>query len=112
MAHDFVACRRESQVRNLLTGAIRATLLVGLMGCGSQGDSASLELEEQGPSEGMVEVNGVGLHYLDWGGEGELLLFVPGLGGTAYLWNGIAPHFADRYRVVALTPSRLLKKQS
>jgi pimeloyl-ACP methyl ester carboxylesterase len=52
----------------------------------------------------MVEINGVDLHYLDWGGEGELLLFVPGLGGTAYIWNGIAPHFNDRYRVVALTP--------
>ena len=91
-------------MRNVMTDVLLVTLLVGLVGCGGQEGSSVPQREADGPLEGIVEVNGVDLHYLDWGGEGELLLLIPGLGGTAHLWDGIAPHFSDRYRVVALTP--------
>ena len=28
----------------------------------------------------FVEVNGIRLHYLDWGGDGETLIFLTGMG--------------------------------
>ena len=51
----------------------------------------------------IVKVNGVNLHYLDWGGEGETLLFLTGMGCSAHLFDKIAPRFTDRFRVLALT---------
>jgi pimeloyl-ACP methyl ester carboxylesterase len=48
-------------------------------------------------------VNGVTLHYLDWGGEGDVLLLLAGWGNTAHSFDGIAPAFTDRYHVMGLT---------
>ena len=53
---------------------------------------------------GMVVVEpGVRIHYLDFGGRGPTLLFLPGLGNTAHAFDDFAPRFTDRYHVVALT---------
>ena len=52
---------------------------------------------------GMVKVNGVNLHYLDWGGRGEPLLLLAGLFSSAHSFDDIAPKFADNFRVLALT---------
>jgi pimeloyl-ACP methyl ester carboxylesterase len=52
---------------------------------------------------GFVTVNGVKLHYLDWGGKGEALLFLHGLGDSAHNFDDIAPRFTDHFRVLALT---------
>lgn len=51
----------------------------------------------------FVHVNGIRLHYLDWGGEGPALIFLTGKGSTAYIYNKFAPRFTDRFRVLALT---------
>lgn len=51
----------------------------------------------------FVNVNGVRLHYLDWGGRGPTLIFLTGMGGSAYLFSKIAPRFTDKFRVLALT---------
>ena len=51
----------------------------------------------------FVSVNGIRLHYLDWGGSGEPLLFLPGLGNSAHIFDGFAPLFTDKFRVLALT---------
>lgn len=45
----------------------------------------------------------VRLHYLDFGGTGPTLLFLPGLGNTAHAFDDFAPRFTDRFHVVALT---------
>jgi len=52
---------------------------------------------------GFVDVNGIRLHYLDWGGSGPTLLFLTGMGSSAYIFNKFAPHFTDKFRVLALT---------
>jgi pimeloyl-ACP methyl ester carboxylesterase len=59
-------------------------------------------LRSSPPEDSFVEVNGVQLHYLDYGGEGDVLLFVPG-SVTAQSLNAVAPHYTDRYRVLAVT---------
>jgi pimeloyl-ACP methyl ester carboxylesterase len=56
------------------------------------------------PGEGFAAVNGVRLHYLDWGGEGECLLFLTPLGGDLLeQFGSLAPQFTDRFRVLGLT---------
>ncbi len=51
----------------------------------------------------FVTVNGVRLHYLDWGGQGEPLLFLHGMFGSAHVFDSLAPLFTDRFRVLGLT---------
>lgn len=51
----------------------------------------------------FVNVNGIRLHYLDWGGSGETLLFLTGMGCSARLFDQIAPRFTDTFHVLALT---------
>lgn len=51
----------------------------------------------------FVNVNGIRLHYLDWGGNGPTLIFLTGMGSSAYIFNKFAPRFTGRFRVLALT---------
>jgi pimeloyl-ACP methyl ester carboxylesterase len=54
-------------------------------------------------SEHFAEINGVKLHYLDWGGRGEPLVLLTGYGAPAHVFDDLAPRFTDAFRVVALT---------
>jgi pimeloyl-ACP methyl ester carboxylesterase len=40
--------------------------------------------------DGFITVNDVRLHYLDWGGKGETLLFLHGMGDTAHIYDKFA----------------------
>ncbi|MHB8629585.1 MAG: alpha/beta fold hydrolase [Aggregatilineales bacterium] len=51
----------------------------------------------------FVKANGVTLHYLDWGGTGETLLFLPGLGNSVHVFDDMAPEFTRHFRVLGLT---------
>jgi pimeloyl-ACP methyl ester carboxylesterase len=51
----------------------------------------------------FVNVNGIRLHYLDWGGNGPVLLFLTGLGLSAHIYDKFAPRFTDKFHVIALT---------
>jgi pimeloyl-ACP methyl ester carboxylesterase len=55
------------------------------------------------PKSDFVNVNGVRLHYLDWGGSGPTLIFLTGMGCSAYIFNKFAPRFTDTFHVLALT---------
>ena len=48
-------------------------------------------------------VDGVRLHYLDWGGAGEPLLFLPGNGEPASVFKWFAQRFFPEFRPLALT---------
>jgi pimeloyl-ACP methyl ester carboxylesterase len=52
---------------------------------------------------GFVTANGVKLHYLDWGGRGDAILFLPGFNDTAHVYDRFAPQFTDRFHVIGLT---------
>jgi pimeloyl-ACP methyl ester carboxylesterase len=52
---------------------------------------------------GFVSVNGVRLHYVDWGGSGQTILFLPGFNDTAHVYDGFALRFTDRFHVLGLT---------
>ena len=54
------------------------------------------------PRSDYVDVNGIRLHYLDWGGHGPLLLFLAGMGCSAFIFSAFAPRFTDKFHVLAL----------
>jgi non-heme chloroperoxidase len=59
---------------------------------------------DQSPHKsGFVLVNGINLHYLDWGGNGDVLLFLAGMGCNAHIFDHLAPRFTDKFHVMALT---------
>jgi len=60
--------------------------------------------EDKSPHKSdFVTVNGVRLHYLDWGGSGEAVVFLHGFPGSAHNFDEMAPKFTDKFRVLALT---------
>jgi hypothetical protein len=54
-------------------------------------------------SSAQVTVNGVTLHYLDWGGDGDVVLLLSGLGNDAHVFDHFATTLTDRWHVVGLT---------
>jgi len=52
---------------------------------------------------GFLTANKVRLHYLDWGGKGQAILFLHGLGDTAHIFDDLAPKFTNQFRVLGLT---------
>jgi len=55
------------------------------------------------PKSDFANINGIRLHYLDWGGKGPTLIFLTGMAASAYIFNKFAPRFNDKFRVLALT---------
>ncbi len=60
-------------------------------------------MNKSNPKSDFVHVNGIRLHYLDWGGSGPTLIFLTGMGSSAYIFNKFASRFTDKFRVLALT---------
>ena len=54
-------------------------------------------------SEHFVEANGIRLHYLDWGGQGEPAVFLTGFGTPAATFDDLAIGLRGHFRVYALT---------
>jgi len=50
-----------------------------------------------------LKINNVKLHYLDWGGEGKVILFLAGLADTAYTFQSLAPRFTNQFHAIGLT---------
>ena len=55
------------------------------------------------PSDQYVTVNGLRIHYLDWGGRDKPpLVMIHGIARVAHTFDHIAPSFVDRYHVIAI----------
>ncbi len=65
---------------------------------GDTAQSASLPL----PSSVKV-AEGVSLEVIDWGGRGQTVVFLPGFGNTAHVFDQFAPQFSDTFRVIGIT---------
>lgn len=55
------------------------------------------------PRAGFVEVQGVRLQYLDWGGQGEPLVLVPARCETPFVFGDLAPLLLNQFRVLGMT---------
>ena len=51
----------------------------------------------------IVVQPGTHLEVLDWGGQGQPLVFLAGYGNSAHVFDGFAPGFRDRFRVIGIT---------
>jgi pimeloyl-ACP methyl ester carboxylesterase len=47
-------------------------------------------------------VNGMQLHYVDWGGQGRPIVLLHGLASNSRIWDMVAPILSQTHRVVAL----------
>ena len=57
----------------------------------------------ENPTDHNVEINGLNIHYVDWGGDSNrTLLFAHGQGGNARNWDHIARELRNEFRVIAL----------
>ena len=56
------------------------------------------------PEDKWVHVNGLNIHYLDWGGDRtkKPLFMLHGIGGNAHAFDEFAPHFEETHHVVAV----------
>jgi len=55
------------------------------------------------PADIYIDINGLRLHYLDWGGQGkQLMLLLHGFMGHAHVWDGFALEFRNHYHVISL----------
>ncbi len=58
---------------------------------------------EREPAGRFVEVNGLRIHYLDWGRAGKPpLVLLHGIGRVAHTFDHVASHFNERYHVLAV----------
>jgi esterase len=54
------------------------------------------------PQDATVSLRGMRFHYLDWGGDGEVILFLHGGGLTAHTWDIVCLALRNDYRCLAL----------
>lgn len=55
------------------------------------------------PTDRLVKVNGLRLHYLEWGStERPPMILLHGIGRDAHSFDHIAPHFSQNYHVIAV----------
>ena len=70
----------------------------------ARGTDARVHRTSGGPAIRMTSVGpGVALEALDWGGRGQALVFLAGLGSTAHVFDTFAPQFTDRFHVIGIT---------
>ena len=60
----------------------------------------SFARKEKNYKEGFVESDKVKLQYLDWGGDGQVLVLICGLGDTPFLFEDLAGQLSSHYRVI------------
>jgi pimeloyl-ACP methyl ester carboxylesterase len=74
----------------------RASLLIFLLFLGSNGLA-------QSPQDRFINVNGLRLHFLDWGTETKPpLILLHGIGRVARTFDHLAAHFSKDYHVIAV----------
>ncbi|MBL8046162.1 MAG: alpha/beta hydrolase [Anaerolineales bacterium] len=54
------------------------------------------------PNSSYLLLNHLRFHYLNWGGNGQPLVLLHGLASNAHIWDLVAPHLAENFRVFAL----------
>lgn len=84
------------------------TVIAGIMAifvltaCGG-GEPEKIQHQAVIKQEFIKVETGVELELLDFGGKGEVLVFLAGAGNSAHIFEEFAPRFIDRFHVLALT---------
>jgi esterase len=63
----------------------------------------ALMFQSPQPADRFITVDGLRIHYLDWGSPDKPpLIMLHGIGRVAHTFDHIAPHFASKYHVMAV----------
>ncbi len=107
--------RRPARPRVLRKATLAIPLLLAFVAGGSERSLAADPAEEDAaqPADCLdvtphdvtfVTVEpGVQLEVLDFGGSGEAMVLLTGLGDNAHVWDGFAYQFTDYFRVIGIT---------
>jgi pimeloyl-ACP methyl ester carboxylesterase len=57
-------------------------------------------VKEKKYTEGFVESDKVKLHYIDWGGDGQVLVLLSGWGDTPYVFDSLAKQLSASFRII------------
>lgn len=87
-------------LNGLFTTLVIATLLLAKPAFTQQKSEHS---SAPGTRDLFVTINDIRLHYVDWGGQGEVVLLLGPLNGGAHVFDSLAPHFTDRFHTLGLT---------
>src|SRR6266436_870644 len=87
----------------MITQQTRLWLMLIAMTVALHADAQSDWTDKSPHKAGFTTANNVRLHYLDWGGAGETLLFLHGMGDTPHSYDDLAPKFTNQFRVLGLT---------
>jgi len=94
-------------VGSILLVVSELLLLAALTGCQHDQPTAPSPLTRR-----VALRDGLSVDYVDWGGRGDTLLFIPGKEGQTDYFGELAPHLTGRYRVLALCGSSLTSDES
>src|SRR5262249_48864462 len=86
-------------MRSIIVAILLPHLL--LMTACNNPEQESCMLTEKKYKEDFVRSDKVKLHYLDWGGEGQVLVLITGLGDTPFLFDWLAEGFSPHFRVIS-----------
>jgi len=79
-------------------------LLAFALGCTAAAAPATDTWRDVSPHRSaVIQANGIRLHYLDWGGTGDAMVFLAGLGNTAHVFDTLAPKFTGRFHAIGMT---------
>jgi pimeloyl-ACP methyl ester carboxylesterase len=90
-----------------LLAGVAAGVLLAMSGAGGRVEALRNAAWAQAagaaqPADRFVTVDGLRIHYLDWGAAGrQPLVLIHGLDRTAHTFDHLAPHFTARYHVLA-----------
>ncbi len=100
------------EVRNLITRTLSFDGALGDASAGCAlpaiGDVAPV-VQSSWRDDSPHEVNyiavedNVRIEVLDWGGSGQPVVLIPGLGASAHSFDSLAPHLSKDYRVIGIT---------
>ena len=65
--------------------------------------SAEAPSDKSPHKSAFATANGIKMNYLDWGGTGDVVILLAGLGNDAHVFDDIAPSFTDKFHVIGLT---------
>ena len=94
--------RRKINLANLLVLLISIFLLDIQPAPAQQAETTAQPTDKSPHKNGFTTVNGVKLHYLEWGEAVDVLLLLTGLGSNGHVFDDFAPKFTDRFRVIAV----------
>lgn len=96
------ALRRKFNLTNLLVLLVTIFLLSTQPASAQQTETTAEPADKSPHKSAFTTVNGVKLHYLEWGQSRDVLLLLTGLGSNGHVFDDFAPRFTERFRVIAV----------